>query len=105
MDLWDEERHIATCRGVTPIAERTAQEIRDALNQHDALLAERDELQAQRDALVKALARARQTFNNLLAGGFVEPEDSATTEIWMNELENMRAALALVRGEGEVANG
>jgi len=61
-----------------------------------------DETQTLNDAapaLKAALVRAQQTFRNLLAGGFVEPEDSAATEIWMNELENMRIALAMVREE------
>ena len=63
-----------------------------------------DEHQALFDAaseMHSALARAEQTFRNLLLGGFVEPEDSETTEIWMNELENMRTLLKTLKGEGE----
>jgi hypothetical protein len=91
MDLWDEERHIATCRGVTPIAERTAQEIRDALNQHDALLAELDELQAQRDALAGACEM------------LVEAREFEDSELLRRATKAASAALALVRGEA--ANG
>ena len=86
---------------VAMLAGNYSTEIATALNERDKLVAERADLLAQREALVGSLARARQTFRNLILGGFVEAEDSASAEIWHNELENMRAALALVRGEDQ----
>jgi hypothetical protein len=68
-------------------------EILDALNAHDALLAERDELQAQRDALVGACNGLLKYID--LAGG----EGMLSEEEWRGIEAAKIAALALVRGE------
>ena len=98
-ELFRDQRVIRPAEGGYPIGAVYPQRDKHGKPHYDVEAHAR--LVAAAPEMYHVLVRAHQTFRNLLVGGFVEAEDSSSAQIWMTELDNLRAALAKVRGESE----